>query len=396
MKFGILTYHTPCNFGANLQSYTTVKFFTSLGYDVKVINYVRQGDIDANYCDNRQRTAHWYFSQSLLPVTKAVDSNHLVSLIDEEGIDVIVLGADAIWNKNSLEVFGMAWLWRSHLADRVKVVCLSPAFMGDTYLDLPINVRNEFRDSLLRMSYVNTRDEWTRNIVNNEIIGRDYIKVINPDPVFLLNNFCEQKWENGVSLIESKKYYIVSFPHNFIAQRCLLKKIWVKVFKYLVNRRGYKLVELPIPEGVSGLNFDYTVPYPIDPLQWYLWLKNAKGFVGLRFHAVVSCISAGVPFFSLDIYGKSNRLARYLNAFGIHFFDRRINVSSKIRNLLEGSGLEKNRINGSKIHMVSPFKVFKMLENQNIDDLHIFKEQNVLKFRTNMKEMLSIVEGKNE
>ena len=153
---------------------------------------------------------------------------------------------------------------------------------------------------------------------------------------------------------------------------------------------------MAIPEGVSGLNFDYTVPYPIDPLQWYLWLKNAKGFVGLRFHAVVSCISAGVPFFSLDIYGKSNRLARYLNAFGIHFFDRRINVSSKIRNLLEGSGLEKNRINGSKIHMVSPFKVFKMLENQNIDDLHIFKEQNVLKFRTNMKEMLSIVEGKNE
>lgn len=396
MKLGILTYHTPCNFGANLQAFASVSFFSSLGYDVKIINYIRPGDEIASYCNRVQVQGHWNFSQKKLPVTRPVSADEIISVIEKENIDVIILGADAVWNKNDLDVYGLAWLWKSKLAQVVKVVCLSPAFMGRTYLDLPIEKREEFKKSLLKMSYVNTRDEWTKYIINKEIMGFDFISRINPDPVFLLDEFCKEKWENSNTFIQKKKYYVVSFPKNFNKKQRWIKKIWLNIFMRIVHKKGYKVVELPIPEGVSGFSFDYSVPYPIDPLQWFLWLKNAKGFIGLRFHAIVSCISAGTPFFSLDVYGRQPLLIMCLNALGIHIFDRRTNINSKIRNLLEGSGFEKYRINGSKIHMISPFKVFGMLENQNLDELHSFKEKNVLKFYANMNEMLSIVEGKND
>lgn len=396
MKFGILTYHAPCNFGANLQAFCSANFFASRGYEVKVINYIRPGDKSADYCVRAQFYGHWNFSQNTLPVTKPVDSEGIVAVIKEEKIDVLVLGADAIWNKNNLDVFDVDWLWNSEIANLVKVVCLSPAFMGQSYMDLSDDRRERFKQSLLRFSYLNTRDEWTRKRVNKDIVGFELIKKTNPDPVFLLNDFCNVEWKNDNSSIIPKKYYVVSFPKNFIKQKGVLKRLWMKIFKAIVHRHGYKLVELPIPEGVSGLKFDYTVPYPIDPLQWYLWLKNAKGFIGLRFHAVLSCLSAGTPFFSLDVYGRRPRIVNYLNAFGIHCLDRRTNVASKIRNLLEGSGLEKYRINGSKIHMVSPFKIFKLLEKTDVGILQKFKEKNILEFYENMNEMFSILEKKDE
>ncbi len=391
-KIGILTYHAPCNFGANLQAYSSACFFLSHGYEVKVINYVRTEDRTAKYCDRKQFQGHWNFSQKILPVTRLVNFDELLSLIDEEQFDVIVLGADAIWNKNDLDVFGMAWLWKSRLKKSIKVVCLSPAFMGRTYLDLPQDKRNEFKDSLLKMSYVNTRDEWTRKKINEEIMGFEYIKKTNPDPVFLLNNLCKELWKPQCIDLQPKKYILISLPARLNQKRFYsIGSLWVRTLKKIVNKNGYKLIELPLPEGVSGLEFDYTVPYPIDPLQWFLWIKNAAGFVGLRFHAIVSCFSSGIPFFSFDSYGWYSRIWSYLNLVGFHILDRKINTSSKIRNLLEGSGLEHLRINGSLFWTVSPYKVFKMLKNTDAKIILDFRNKMIQKFETNMEEMLECV-----
>ena len=136
MKFGILTYHAPCNFGANLQAFCSANFFALRGYDVKIINYIRPGDESADYCVREQFIGHWNFSQNILPVTRPVGAEGIISVIKEEKIDILVLGADAIWNKNDLEVFDVGWLWKSEIANLVKIVCLSPAFMGQSYLDL--------------------------------------------------------------------------------------------------------------------------------------------------------------------------------------------------------------------------------------------------------------------
>lgn len=135
-------------------------------------------------------------------------------------------------------------------------------------------------------------------------MGFDFIKTLNPDPVFLLNELCRDSWDPLYNDIKSKQYYIISLPTAQSGAYNSSMKKWLKNFKKTVNLNGYKLVELPLPDGASGLkDFDHSIPYPIDPLQWFLWIKNAKAYIGLRFHPIVSCISAGTPFFSLDGYG---------------------------------------------------------------------------------------------
>ena len=218
-------------------------------------------------------------------------------------------------------------------------------------------------------------------------MGSDYIKKLNPDPVFLLNDFCVDKWETSIT---KGSYYIVTLPCGVTGwERYMIKK-WLRVLREKLHQDGIILVELPLPEGVSGFEeFDITVPYPIDPLQWFLWLKNAKAFIGLRFHAVVSCISAGTPFFSLDVYGHIPRWLSYLNRVGFHRWDRKLNTGSKIRNLLEGSGLEDYRINGALPIGLSPNKIVKMFDNFDMKSLIVFRDKNKALFKEHMIEALS-------
>ena len=392
MKFGILTYHAPCNFGANLQAYSIVKYFENRGFEVCIINFIRDGEFEASYCDEKQRPAHFIFSQKRLPVTEIASERNILNFVKKNNIDVIIVGADAVWSldKDNLKIFYLAWLWNSDYSKNVKAACVSPAFMGKTYLNLPEQEREIFKSSLLNFSYVNTRDEWTRKKINEEIMGLEYIKKTNPDPVFLLNDMCDEKWTPQIK-VPSKKYVLISLPAHFNKRFKFFKKLWIKVFAKILHKNGLNLVELPIPEGVSGFKFDYTVPYPIDPLQWFLWIKNSAGFVGLRFHAVVSCISSGIPFFSFDSYGSIPRTLRYLNILGIYFLGRKMNTSSKIRNLLEGSGLEHLRVNGSSFFSVSPFKIFKYLKNTSPEKILAFRDENIRRFKANMDELIECV-----
>lgn len=393
MKIGILTYHAPCNFGANLQAYASQKYFTSLGHDTWIINY----DMEADKCDKAakgQVEAHRHFSQEILRVTKIVDKYSLLELVREMQFDVIGVGADAVWNKrvhDDLRVFFGDWLFKSDLREKVKVFALSPAFMGQTYQDLPQSLKEDFKHAIEHFVFLDTRDEWTAHVINKEIAGYELVKNLNPDPVFMLDKFIDVDWQHPDE-IQSKGYYLYSLPKDFDKPLGCLKRMWLKAFMRILHKKGYKLVEIPIPDGISKLPSDYRVPYPIDPLQWYLWIKNARGYFGIRFHAIVSSISAGTPFFSLDTYGKVDiKWRKLLSYIGLHKYDSVINQSSKIRNLIQGSGLENHRINGTWFFTVSPRKLFNLLESTDINRIKQFRKKNIDKFESNMCEMIKRV-----
>jgi hypothetical protein len=391
MKIGLFTYFAGCNFGENLQVYTSQQFFRSIGHEVWVINY-RKDSIPYHYerYPIEQAVAHKSFVEKRLNLTKLLSQNDVLDYIIENEFDVVAFGADAIWNKRIREdlfVFTAQWLNGFNQKSDLKVICISPAFMGNTYSELSNEEKDSFKKGLENFTYINVRDCWTRDVVNREIMGSDYIKILNPDPVFLLNDFCVDKWETSIT---KGSYYIVTLPCGITGwERYMIKK-WLRVLREKLHQDGLILVELPLPEGVSGFEeFDITVPYPIDPLQWFLWLKNAKAFIGLRFHAVVSCISAGTPFFSLDVYGHIPRWLSYLNRVGVHRWDRKLNTGSKIRNLLEGSGLEDYRINGALPIGLSPNKIVKMFDNFDMKSLIVFRDKNKALFKEHMIEALS-------
>lgn len=394
MKIGIFTYFDGCNFGEQLQAYTSQKYFEALGHDVWLINYSKDKE-EYNYgrypCE--QAGAHRRFADTKLKTTKRLSQDEIFSFVTNNHFDVVAFGADAIWNKRNrinLQVYTAQWLDKKTIEKGMKVIAVSPAFMGNTYSDLTNDEKESFRKGLLNFTFINVRDEWTKEIVNKEIMGCDYIKLLNPDPVFLLNEFCDNRWNNPYKNVSEKSYYVLSLPADLKGWGRFLMERWLKKLRGKLHAKGYLMVELPLPDGVSGLKvFDMTVPYPIDPIDWFLWLKNAKAFVGLRFHAIVSCVSAGTPFFSLDVYGNCPRWLHYLNRLGFHKWDRKYNTGSKIRNLLEGSNLEQYRINGALPNSVNPHKLVKIMESFDVDALSSFREKNIELFKSNMRKALS-------
>lgn len=393
MKIAIFTYYNGCNFGAQLQAFASTRFFESQGHEVWIVNFTKDEESFFSRYPKEQIEAHNRFVETKLNITPRLKHKEVLSYIKDNHFDVVAFGADAIWNKRvreDLRVFSAQWLNDVKIDWGLKVIAISPAFMGNTYSDLSAEEHQSFKKGLGNFTFLNARDSWTKDVINREIMGGEYIKLLNPDPVFLLNQFCDEQWDNINASITHGSYYIMTLPNTLTGWERKRTGRWLRKMRYELHKKGYKLVELPLPEGRSGFDeFDFIVPYPIDPLQWFLWLKNAKAFIGLRFHAVVSCISAGTPFYSLDVYGDVPRWLNYLNRLGFHKWDRKYNVRSKIRNLLEGSRLEQYRINGATPHFLSPHKMVDLMETFDLDSLSAFKEKNVESFRKNMKVALS-------
>lgn len=379
MKIGILTFHLPTNFGANLQAYASSRFFASFGHDVYVINYARPEDLkNVRQTGELQKDAHKQFVGSRLPLTRQVTTpEELAEIVKEYGLELIIVGADAVWRQPKDEnIYFAQWLFNNHDISHIPVVSMSPAHMGDGFAKLSEEQKKSIEDCLKKFKFITVRDEWTRYVINRDIFnGEPFVERINPDPVFTLSLDETDQWAaNGQ---QPKSYVAITLPKDWTVNRRTLiqRTIWFMRLKSQVHRRGLQLVELPVPEGKSGFVFDYTLPYPINPAQWFLWLKNAKYYIGLRFHAVVSCCANGTPFFSYDTYTGNGKPEK-----------------SKIHSLLKGSPFESFRTD--EITDISPRKLMSMLDSVRKEDVLAFRDAKRRIFEANMNQMLAVVKGR--
>lgn len=395
MKIGILTLHRPSNFGANLQAYSSFRYFLSLGYDVKVVDYVRNKDVDyKNSVVEKQFAAHKLFVEQNLKLTRQIsDTEGLINVVKEEHFDAIIIGADAVWRSPKDDcIYFAKWVFQTPELDHVKVASISPAHMGNGFHDVTEGTRQTIKKCLEKFAFITTRDEWTKNIINRDIFSNNnFIKHINPDPVVTLYRFVgTEKWQScGIA---PKSYIVMTLPVDWTRpSRFREKRIkWFSTFKKLVNNAGLSLVQLPTPEGKVDLPFDYTIDYPIDSIQWFLWIRNSKGFCGIRFHAVVSSISNGVPFYSMDSYGDHSRLSMVLDMLHLHFLARKKDYRSKIRNLLQTSGFEDCRT-GRFLEFESPYHVFDLLVQSDASKILDFRNKLENTFDNNMDGLIKAI-----
>ena len=377
MKIGILTSHTPYNFGANLQAFASSQYLLSLGHDVKIIHYkpIEKTEIYKKKTQEVQWSAHEDFIDKRLPLTGiATNEKELIEVVSDEKFDGIIVGADAVWSIPSLmttiPIFFMNWLFEDKLISNIPVASMSVAHMGKGFLHISDDKRGKIRKSIDQFKFISVRDEWTQKVVNCHLFGgSEKVRALNPDPVFTVDDFIQDAWDNKGIVKENQKFILITLNKDSFG----LRK-WLAVFRELANRNGYLVGELALPEGVSGLEFDFVVPYPITPIQWYLWLKNANAFVGLRFHSIVSCITAGTYFFSIDRYGSTALLVKIINKLGLYKLGRAFDDKSKIYNLLKNTNFEKNRVHGN-IGSIPPRKVFKQLMAIEQEDLSLMRQK---------------------
>jgi hypothetical protein len=378
MKIGILTYHFAYNFGANLQVLSTVCYLKNRGHSPIVINW-RPVGVEGWYQKNtpaKQADAHEEYIATRLPTSFLCrTAEDIAALIDKEEIDGVIIGSDAVVNVMPfLARIGFSGrkmrfviakpecvnilpnpFWGSFmelLKHKIPCAMMSVSSQNSRYRLMSHKERHQAVDCLKRFNYISVRDTWTKQMMS--WISRGNIEPnVTPDPVFAFNSNVPSVLSDGAVIKKfnlPKKYILVSFKKEHGPPDS-----WIIKFSELAEMMGFSCVAFPYPQELNSYSLKYKVDLPISPLEWYALIKHAAGYVGHNMHPIVSCIHNSVPFFSFDNYG-------------FLFMKMLSNAkSSKIRDLLEATGLLENTSNviGRGASFLAPDKVFKKLVNFN-------------------------------
>ncbi len=385
MRIGILTYHWVYNFGANLQVLATCELLKDKGHDPIVLNFVHE-DLEEFYhkrIPKEQWVGHTEFIKRHLPLTAICHTEEeLISVCKEEKIEAIIVGSDAVLmiNLNAglsdtkyPNPFWLNWKRSDKYTNNIPAALLSASSMGSYYFKFNSVLKQNMNKSFKNFSHISVRDKWTSWMLRYIIRTKQKVHM-SPDPVSVLSKV--KKLEQlDLSSPYPSKYILFSSRSKLITQE------WVDALKKIAYQNGLKVGELPMPEGSSGLDFDFKVDMPLDALEWYRYIINSDGYIGERFHASVVSLYNNIPFVIFDTY--ANRKLQLL----------RFEFPSKIYDLCRRSGFLKNRITSHEIDRLTPQKAFQLLETFDKQRCEEFTENEQNIFSGNLDILLDKLEG---
>ncbi len=375
MKVGILTYHWVFNYGANLQTLSTIGYFRRKGHDPIVINWI-PSDQEHNYLKGSKENQYKGFrdfQKQYYPLTRLCrDATEVASVIKENGIEKVFIGSDTLFilrkkrfslrkmkiiTPVSCEVFPNPF-WGEFLDYdcHVSIVGFSIASL-DSKAQLYKKEKSQIKKYIKRFDYLSVRDKATQDLVNY-FTDSELIPEITPDPVFNFNrNFNVSQIEKDIlkRLNIDRDYYLMNMPIPY--NKKLIR--WAEDMNKLLNKKGYDFIELPLQSGKVAFPIKQLPVKDISPLEWYILIKNSKGFIGGLMHPIVICIHNKIPFYSFDYYGMSKYCGLYFNK-----------KTSKVFQLLEQCSLLKYYSNVRELHfrrIISPLSIYKMLSDYDYD-----------------------------
>ena len=382
MKIGILTYHAACNFGANLQVLSTVEYFRNNSFDVEIINWYPK-DLEAIYAKitpELQMKEHEKFRLDFLPLSKLCRTDdEILSVIDSDQIDAIVVGSDAVaqfypilsrFSISSSRIFTYKHLsidrtapnpfWGSFLnklPEGFPIFMMSVSSQNSPYKKAMIWEKKQMAKRIERFRVITCRDSWTSNMFDYLSDGKT-VPTVTPDPVFAFNqnvSFVQNEETIRHKFSLEGRYCLLSF-HN---SKTVSQK-WLSRISELMHEKEIKTVALPFPQGIEFKNnCDVQIDIPLSPLEWYALIKYSKYYVGDNMHPIVVCLHNAVPCFSFDHYGIVDN--------GI------VNVeSSKIYHIMHRYGLDENRVS-IRGKYIEPSPEFVLSKLEEFDKVEVIK-----------------------
>ena len=367
MKIGLLTYHAASNFGAQLQTLSTVKYFQNLNYEIIVINWQPVGLTEYYKKGVRedQRKMHEEFIKRYLPVSRLCKtSDDIKQVIAQENIEAIIIGSDAVFSYipflRRLHLSRKTFIGISHPTEdhlfpnrcwgdflsgnnRIKLFAMSASAQ---YFDIekcfPWTKKN-IAKALERFTCITVRDRWTQSVIHGLT---NNTPDITPDPVFAFNDNLQLEY-HPEDIYEkfnlSEKYVLLSYCS------LIYEASWYDKLYAILRENGYRVVSLPMPEGNISIKSDIEIKLPLDPLDWYNIIRYSAGYIGQRMHPMIVAFHNLVPFVSFDHYAYKKGKNQLF--------------SSKIYDLLDRAGLLSNYINIASPDEISPENVYEALHN---------------------------------
>lgn len=362
MRIGILTYHCVPNFGAQLQTLSTMSYLRKAGHDPIVLNWYPHDleEIYAKSIPQCQNHCQMDFAIQNFPLSKRCSTEkELIQEISDLKIDAIFEGSDALFKYVPLQ-----WRWilkmgkykprlihdappsveRLHgnpffggfikrLAHNIPVSVYAVSSQNCPYRQMLAIERNVMKKSLDNFKLISVRDEWTRDMIKS--IGVSQNIDIYPDPVFAFN-------QNAGDLVPSKKdmltkynltdkYILISFRTG------LCPDDYIQSLADTIEKNGYQPVSLTMPEGSNCGTLNKQISVPISPLDWYALIKYSSGYIGERMHPIIVCLHNAVPFFVFDEYG-GNRYNKLIFPRPISYNE----TSSKIYLIVHDASFDNN------------------------------------------------------
>jgi len=357
MKIGILTYHCVPNFGAQLQTVSTIGYLKKIGHEPTVLHWYPQ-DLEDMYRKRipaEQVVEHFEFAEQSMPLSNLCRSeSDLISEIERLNLDAVFAGSDAlfkyvpkikrvVFSKRKLRfvkrklltvenIDGNAFFggFLSKTLKKVKAVAFSVSSQNCDYLGMDESERYLMKSSLDNYAKISVRDEWTRQMIKT-VTGRDDIDV-SPDPVFAFNQNCYLDLPSKDVLL--KKF---SIPDNYVLISFWTKHLPEAYVNSLANElraKGLIPVAFPMPEKLKDYGLEHRINLPLSPSDWYTLIKYSKGYIGERMHPIVVSLHNAVPFFCFDEYGTFKK-----TLWGLR--KKYIPSSSKTYHILNKAGLDE-------------------------------------------------------
>ncbi|MFB0612671.1 polysaccharide pyruvyl transferase family protein [Aurantiacibacter poecillastricola] len=321
MRIGVLTFHSSRNFGANLQTLATQEMLRKLGQEPVVVNFVDKAKLEsfAKLVSPEQVAEHEAFAKRYYNLSPELNTVEAVGDYVRGELDGVVSGSDAVFRmatpyepkrvakrllgrSNPYEAF--SW------ADRVPPYFLpfdapgvikgtiAASSRGTSFYYLKPRMMREVGSALRDFDFITVRDDWTARLVRWLSRGKAQ-PLISPDPAFGLNA--------AFDLPEDEK------PKQDLSDVILLNgefdEAWLRRMVAAIKARGYRAMTLANPAEKDRFDFtDGALDLPMSPLTWYASLASCAGFIGMRFHAFVSCVANNTPVVTMDVTPK--RLGR--------------------------------------------------------------------------------------
>lgn len=356
MKIGILTYHCQPNFGAQLQTISSLGWFKKRGFTPIVLNWYPK-DLEDMYSKRvslEQIRIHNKFMNAYMPITnRCRTEEQLIDTIEQEKVDAIFMGSDALFKYIPLadrSYFSLKHFKYIHPEVLSCERLLGNPFFGDFLSKIPnipavafsvssqnclfthmgVKEKKLMSNMLTNIKRISVRDEWTQQMVQY-VSDRTDIKV-TPDPVFSFN-------QNNYIRIPSKQEVISKYglKDNYILLSFGKKYMPISYLRSLISeieKHDFQPVLLPMPEGNPNVEIDCRIPLPLSPIEWYALIINSSGYIGERMHPIIVCLHNAIPFVVFDEYGIVERKVGGL-------VKKNILESSKTYSIVNRAGLDK-------------------------------------------------------
>lgn len=288
------------NYGTSLQGYAMIKKIQQLGYDVEIINYIKQftlldkikwvinsyrcglgrnikvkkQSLPVDYVRNigiRTAAVDAYKEKKLLPLFHDYRGYEALSN-GSKNYDVVIVGSDQVWIPTGLPTKFYNLLF---VDDNVRKVAYASSFGVQEIPDFQKKATGAYLD---RFYKIGVREKRGKEIV--DALSHQTAQVV-ADPTLLLSR---EEWEEEIasSVINDKEPYMFCYliSENEDARAKATE---------LAKQKGLKIICIRHLEKYRAVDDTYgdEAPYNVGPNEFVKYIRNAEYVVTDSFHCTV-------------------------------------------------------------------------------------------------------------